>query len=706
MAVLFFSELCLCLMPFTLPWPCPVILISPKTDLQGQVDTHQSLLHDLRRENFVTQGAFTAALLCKADKGMVKSQRWKLDLVSKLLVSAGILEDGADGSGLCVREQKESKSCVVQQVASENDNTAYLEECLAHVEEDIARIEKVARSATVEAQRAVATAAEASARSEKATTQCLHVDKKCRQVDEKCQQADEKCQQMEKQCCDRLDESLEETGERIETNSTRIFHLAIEVEGLAKSIQERKAAATPLAFAREETGEVFSVELADLPSKKQRPRETTTATAAVPPKQQQATEKRRSEEKRQKRPSFMRRKTKDESEEMHEELCMSRRGEDQNHRAPCRPGVLGEPSPEGRTHTEASNIRTPFLAASLKQAAPPPRHRHSTYIGRRAVMLSGRKESAASRLVIGPVRPQEDRLAANQATPCSWARASSWPLLASEAPAAVSRQLHDLKADGEQATSTDDADVGAEENSLVRRDHATPNLELALAQGGPRRRETTKLKSEGEAPPDGGAVPPNGPSSLASDPGGDGMISCSPLHRRTTATGDHTDELWPEPHHDGEQNIAQSAHQSGDLSIQHQGTSNTEQPRSSPSQLLERMTAKEAAEALRGASAPRRRDNSSEEFDGALSTTVVTRRSSCDLIGTEFDSLSVRVESPGTRLACLGDTPELWCPRDTWDDAGAPESSSSDGSSTAIAVAGGREEDPPKAEPPMTGRDE
>lgn len=648
----------------------------------------------MRQEKFVTQGAFTAALLCKADQGVIKSQRWKLDLVCKLLISAGILEDDADKGGLCVREQEGSKPSTIQQAAPGNDNTAYLEECLAHTEEEIARVEKVAMSATTEAQRAVAVAAEASARSQKATTQCVHVNERFWQVEEKCRQAGEKCQQTEKKCCDRLDESLEESGERIETNSTRIFHLANEMEGLAKSIQDRKVAATPLGNTREETGKIFSVELANLPAKQEFPTREIASTAAVPPQQQQqqAKEKPRSEEKRQRRESTTRRETKHDAEETHEELCISRREGDQDDRALCRPGVLDEPSPESPPNTEADNIRANFLTASLMQAAPPRRRRHSTYVGRRAAMLPGRKESAASGLIIGPVRPQEDRPTANQETPSSWARASSWPLFASEDPsvAAAARQMHDRKACREQKTSTY-ADSGTEENTLVRRGQSTPSLELALAHGGLPRRATTNLRAEGKVPL-GGFVPASDPPSIASRPGSDGTITCPPPQGRAATIGDHANDLCPESFHNGE-SIAQSARRTEGLSGQHQGTTRKEnrQPPLSPSQRLERMTRTEAAEALLGAS----------------TTAVATRRSSRELMGTDVDSLSARAESPGTRLACLGDTPDLWCPRDTWDDddGEAPAGSlSSDGSSTAIAVSGGREEDSPKAEALMTGR--
>ncbi|CAM9248503.1 unnamed protein product, partial [Pylaiella littoralis] len=218
---------------------------------------------------------------------------------------------------------------------------AYVEELITHAEEEIARVEKVAVSATTEAQRAVATAAEASERSEKATTQGMHVDERCQQVEQKCRQADDKRQRILNKCYDRLDNNLEENRQRIETNSTRIFHLATEVEGLAKSIQERNKTATPLASPRVETGEVFPVELANLPPKQQRTGETTAATAAVLPQQrQEAIEIRRSEGKSQNHARATRTRTHVDLEETHEEPCESRSGGDQDHRAPCRPGVL------------------------------------------------------------------------------------------------------------------------------------------------------------------------------------------------------------------------------------------------------------------------------------------------------------------------------------------------------------------------------
>lgn len=574
------------------------------------MDTQQSHMHDLRKENFVTQGAFRAAQLCKADQGAVKSQHGKLDLVCKLLVAAGILEEGA-ASGLCVRERKEeSKSDVIQQV-TDGPGTAYLEDCLARADSDIERIEKASRAASDEARRAT-----------------LMVSNACMQVDEK-------CQQVRKEFCDRLDESLEESGERIETNSTRIFHLAAEVEGLTALVKERGAAAKPLGIAREETGEVFSVEIADLPQQ---------ATATIAPPPQLAVE-RTPTEGRQKERSAVTRREKDEPEET-QDTAVRRSREYQNN---PRPGVLGDPCSENHDHPEAS-IRAAFLATSLQARSPPAwRRRHSTYVGRRVVLSRSKEGTAAARLVVGPMRPQEDRSIDDQAIQSSWAKASSWPLLANEAAAAAHR-MQDVRGSAQVNT---DAAAGVEGNHNSVRG-GTPNLELVLH--GSARPETTKLVS------------------ASAGPGVEAMPSYSPPRRRTPAIGDQTGELLAGAHR--QDDVAQKSEQSEDLSESLQAgdnstrTSDHRQPPPSP-QSLARMTANEAAEALQGVTTPSlgRRVSTAEERHGSLSTIA---------------AVGIDAGSHGARLACLVDTPGLWCPRDTWDDVGAAEMSSSEGSSTVV----------------------
>ena len=599
------------------------------TDLQVRVSAHQSQTHDLRKENFVTQGAFRAAQLCKADQGAVKSQRGKLDLVCKLLVSAGIIEEG-DSGGLRVREHKEERQPdVVQQFPDENGNNAvvYLEECLARVEEDIARIEKASRAAIEEARRAVSTASD------------LYV------------QADKKCRQVQKECHDRLGESLEESGERIETNSTRIFHLAAEVEGLTKAMKEGGAVAKPPGIVREETGVVFSAEIADLPQQQ------TTATMSPPPK---SPVERSRPARLQKRSAVKRREEDDDDEPAQTQDDASRSGEDRS----ARPGVLGEPCPDNHGHPGGS-VRAAFLANSLKQATSPPaqRRRHSTYVGRRVVLSRSKEGTAARGVVVGPMRPQEDPSADEQETaPSSWGRASSWPLLGNEASVAA-RRWHDLR--GSDQVNTDAETGGKRSDNSVRGD--TPNRERVLRGS-------------------------DGPETAKPTPAGLGdveaMPSSPPLRMLDPAIGDQTDESLARPRRQDDDTPqspkkSEKSQQSGDLSEYHQAVDNStnrpdhRQPPPSP-RALTRMTANEAAEALQGVATPslgRPVHTTEEEQHGSATSTAAA------VVG-----LDTNTGVPGARLACLVDTPDLWCPRDTWDDAGADELSSSEGSSTVVVA--------------------
>lgn len=519
------------------------------------MNTQQSHMYDLRKQNYVTEGAFRAAQLCKADHGALKLQRGKLDFVCKLLVAADILEEGESG-GLRVREkQEESKPDVVQQLSDGNgNNSVYLEECLVRAVEDIARVEK------------------ASAAAIEAMAENLRM------------QVDEKCQQVHRECCDRLDESLEDSEGRIATNSTRICHLAAEVEGLSRKIKEREAAARPPGITR-----VFSMEIADLPHQ-----QTTTAIASPPQTAVDSTPR----ERRQK-PS-----------------AVTRREEDPN----PHPGVLGESCFEDQNHPEGG-VRATFLATSLKQATSPPARRHSTYVG-----------TAAGRMVVWPMRPQEDRPASDdQATPRSWARTSSWPLLANEA-AAAARRLQGVK--GSEQVNINAEAGGESEGKPGSLGGGTPIVEFALHGGD--RPDTTK-----------------------SAPGVEAMAG----GRR-------------------QNDIAQKSQQSEDPPENHQAvdnstdTSERRQPPLSP-QSLARMTANEAAEALLGVTTPRlgRRVNNPEEQNGPSSATA---------------AVATDTGVPGARLTCIAGTPDLWCPRATWDDVGAAEFSESEGSSTTVAAAEAR----------------
>lgn len=582
-------------------------------DLQSQINTQRSQTHDLRKEKFVTQGAFRAALLCKADQGAVKSQRGKLDLVCKLLVSAGILEQSAS-SGLCVREQKEeSKPDVIQQVSDGNgDSTAYLEECLARVEEDIARIESASRAAMEEAQRAVSMASKS------------------------CVRANEKCQQVENECRDRLDESLEGSGERIETNSTRIFHLAAEVEGLTKLVKERGAAARPLEVSREETGEVFSVEIADLPHHQP------TATIASPP--QPAVERILTEPCR--KGLVVTRREEDAPEDTQGKVRRSREDHDP------RPGVLDEPCSENHDHPEPS-VRAASFATNRTQATSPPawRRRHSAYAGRQVAVSRRKEDSAPARLVVGPMRPQEDRSVDEQAKPSLRARRSPWPLLANEAAATACR-LQDVRA-FEQVINTDAEAGGEGKRNSVGGD--TLNMDELVLHGSDQPEVSTPI--------------------IRADQGDEELPNLSPFDRRTPPIGDQTDDLLAGRCR--QDDIAPESNEIEDPFENLQAGQDTvnrpdhRQPAPSPLSLT-RMTATEAAKALQGVTSPSlaRRFNPTEEQNISSSTTAATG------MGTGF---------PGARLACLADTPDLWCPRDTWDDVGAAESSSSEGSSTVVA---------------------
>ena len=586
-----------------LPWPCRSCPIFPATDLQRQVKTQQRLMHDLRRENFVTKGAFEAAQLCKADQGTVKSQRGKLDLVCKLLVSAGIFEEGAGGGGLHVREKEdECRPSAAQQQRRGNKSSACLEERLACAEKNIARIEQTAREASEEAESAATIAAKANARSERNVSRCT--------------QAQEKCRQVEKTCRDHLDESLEETRERIETNSTRIFHLAAEVEGLTKSMKEGGPTIRTAPIALEETGEIFSVEVADLPSEQR-----TTATVDNP--HQRPTGGRLTPEKRQAQNLAVATKKKKPGE-AHDKVERSREGQN------LRPGVLGEPWSENRTQDEGGRSPTALLAENVKRPSSPPawHRRHSTYIGRR-VVSSERKATVAAGIVVGPVRPQEER---------------SLPNLVNEAEQTT--QPHDLR-----AWQHSNAEAGAGKDDLVRAELSMPTATLPIP---------------------------------AADPADDGTMRNLSSHGCTTVVSARTDEghLGAHRHGDGNaQSTRQIERDSNGRPEEERNTSENQQP--SPSrQPLVTMTANEAAQALQGVAAQRRCRASTVECDDALSTTTMAGA----LADAGPDSLLVRTGSPGARLACLGGTPVLWCPQDTWNDGGAPESSSSDDSSTVVVV--------------------
>lgn len=588
-------------------------------------------MHDIRRENFVTQGAFMAAQLCKANKGTVKSQRGKLDLVCELLISAGILEE-ATGGGLCVREKEEETkpSAEVQPAHAGIGRTAFLEESLTHAEEAIARIDRSVEAASVEAKRTAAMAAGANSRLDKVAARCGLVEERCARTDERCRQVDECCTAAVEEGRNRLDDSLEETRELIETNSTRIFHLAAEVEGLASASKASPAAARRLALAREETGDIFSVEVADFPPEQQEGHGRTTAT---PPK---ATVGKREDAIRERLKPGVDRAKKDPGETS----ILSTLTEGENHHVPCRPGVLDEPESSPREYS----AKTRGMESNLQHPTPPSAQRrcNSTFSGRRVVVVSPEIKDPPAWLIAGPVRPPE-----YHATPGVWSRASSWPLLSNAAA------TH-----GEGGGT--DADTGGERKGMIlRRDYSMPNLGLtSRTHDGPP--DVTRIKLAGTAP----AIDP----SLVSA----GAVRDVPLHPHVaTAIADRIEGSdtagTPRDDEENAREALPSDNSPTKAPNHHVGeacdTMNKDRQPPVPSQALAAMTAQEVAEALGIAAVAQ----------GRPYNTAVAEATDENLGG----GLSGRLRSPGTRLACLGNP--------LHDLGGNEESSSDDGSSTTAA---------------------
>ncbi|CAM9369755.1 unnamed protein product, partial [Ectocarpus sp. 13 AM-2016] len=599
-------------------------------DLQGQVGTHQTLMHDIRRENFVTQGAFMAAQLCKADKGTVKSQRGKLDLVCELLISAGILEE-ATGGGLCVcKKEEETKPCVeVQPAHTGIGRTAFLEESLTHAEEAIARIDRSVEVVSVEAKRTAAVAAGASSKLDKVAARYGLVEERCARTDERCRQVDECCTAAVEESRNRLDESLEETRELIETNSTRIFHLAAEVEGLASASKASPAAARRLALAREETGDIFSVEVADFPREQQEGHGRTTAT---PPK---ATVGKRKDEIREKLKPGVGRAKKD----LGEAPNLSTLAEGENHHVPCRPGVLNEAGSSPRE----DSAKTRGMESNLQHPARPSAQRrcNSTFSGRRVVAVSPEIKDPPAGLTAGPVRPPE-----YHATPGVWSRASSWSLLSNAA------------ATHGEGGGTDIGTGGERKGMILRRDYSMRNLGLtSQTHDGPP--DVTRIKLTGTAP----AIDPTLVSA--------GAVLDVPLHSRATAVSGRMEGSDTAGSHRGDEENAREAlprdnsprkapnHDVGEAC----DTGNKDRQPPVPSQALAEMTAQEVAEALGMAAVAQGRPHN----------TAAAEATDENLGG----GLSGRLRSSGTRLACLGNP--------LHDLGGNEESSSDDGSSTTAA---------------------
>ncbi|CAM9184689.1 unnamed protein product [Ectocarpus sp. 6 AP-2014] len=601
-------------------------------DLQGQVGTHQRLMHDIRRENFVTQGAFMAAQLCKADKGTVKSHHGKLDLVCELLISAGIFEE-ATGGGLCVREKEEEiKPCAAVEPAHAGiGRTAFLEESLTHAEEAIARIDRSVEAASVEAKRTAAVAVGANSRLDKVAARCGLVEERCTRTDERCQQVDEYCTAAVEENRNRLDESLEETRELIETNSTRIFHLAAEVEGLVSASKASPAAARRLALAREETGDIFSVEVADFPPEQQEGHGRTTAT---PPK---ATVGKRKDKIRERLKPSVSRAKKDPGETPN----LSTLAEGENHHVPCRPGVLDEP---GSSPGEDS-AKTRGVESNPQHPAPPSAQRrcNSTFSGRRAVVMSPEIKDPPVGLIAGPVRPPE-----YHAAPGVWSRASSWPLLSNAA------------ATHGGGGGTDTGTGEEKKGMILRRDYSMPNLGLtSRTHDGPP--DATRIKLAGTAP--------------AIDLVSAGAVGDVRLHPHVaTAIADRIEGSDTAGTSRGDEENAREAlprdnspmkapnHHVGEAC----GTGNKDRQPPVPSQALAAMTAQEVAEALGIAAVAQGRPHD---------TAAAAKATDDSLDG----GLSGRLTSPGTRLACLGNPLH---------DLGANEELSSDDASSTTAADG------------------
>ncbi|CAN0085764.1 unnamed protein product [Ectocarpus sp. 12 AP-2014] len=599
-------------------------------DLQGQVGTHQRLMHDIHRENFVTQGAFMAAQLCKADKGTVKSQRGKLDLVCELLISAGIFEE-ATGGGLCVREkEEEAKPCAEVQPAPEGiGRTAFLQESLTHAEEAIARIDRSVEAASVEAKRTAAVAAGANSRLDKVAARCGLVEERCARTDERCRQVEKYSTAAVKESRNRLDESLEETRELIKTNSTRIFHLAAEVEGLASASKASPAAARRLALAREETGDTFSVEVANFPPEQQEGHGRTTAT---PPK---ATVGDRKDEIRERLKPGVGRAKKGPGETPN----LSTFAEGENHHVPCRPGVLDEPRSPPREYS----AQTRGIGSNLQHPAPPSAQRScsSTFFGRRVVVVSPEITGPPAGLIAGPVRPPE-----YHATSGVWSRASSWPLLSNVAT------THG------EGGGTDIGTGGERKGMTLRRDYSMPNLNLtSRTHDGPP--DVTRIKLAATAP----AIDPTLVSA--------GAALDVPLHPHAAAAADRVEGSDTAGSHCGDEENAREALLRDNSPMKapnyHVGeacdTGNKDPQPLVPSQPLAAMTAQEVAKALGIAAVAQGRPHNTAAAEAADE----------NLGG----GLSGRLRSPGTRLACLGNP--------LHDLGGNEESSSDDGSSTIAA---------------------
>lgn len=180
----------------------------PHTALQATLDLQHRIIYDFQREPFVTQGAFNAAQLCKADVGALTVQRARLDRVCKLLVSAGILDDS---DGLSVRGQKNMNTC------TESEKQFGRPSSRSPSSVNITGIAVATKVAQEEGKCAENVAVESILRAEEIASKLADIDQRSTST---------------AASCDRLERERAEDIRRVETNSARILRLAGVMEKL------------------------------------------------------------------------------------------------------------------------------------------------------------------------------------------------------------------------------------------------------------------------------------------------------------------------------------------------------------------------------------------------------------------------------------------------------------------------------------------
>ena len=358
---------------------CPVVA----PGLQERANQQQTFMSDLRREKYVTQGAFMAAQLCKADKGELAVQRGKLDLVCSLLISAGVLDQGAGGE-FSVSGYASKHSAVADQAVKR-----------VALEEKIARVESAVTEARDEGHRATMVAAEASKAAEKVAGQCRQVERKCATAGARSSV---------------LEEGMDEGRRRTEANSTRIYELSAEVERLERLAESNRNSLELVATSltsREDKNSSSAEEVAgqDLNPHEKRLEVSTSPGLDVAPEE--------APREGCGTPDLTPKAEWGDFEEDRGVITTALVGASEE-RVPRRPGVLGPPGPPGCLEAD-----------TRKHTTTPTSRRRSTRSSRR--VFSGKERVQP----VDPVRPQAGRPRAEQATPNSWARAS-WPSLANE----------------------------------------------------------------------------------------------------------------------------------------------------------------------------------------------------------------------------------------------------------------------------------